>query len=154
MNDKNRNVIIVGGIILVVLVGGFLLLGRTKSKPSSGTSENVLPKTEALPTVDSSVIVDLKADKAKKEVTLSVDGIPSGTQTIEYELSYNAEGDIPKGVIGTIPVDGEKSVTRKITLGTCSSGTCVYDKGVTSIKVSLKFQTASGAQLFEKEFAL
>lgn len=145
---------IVGSIIVAVLVGGFILLGGSKGKNTSTNGDEVLPQSEALPTVDSSVKVELVADRARREVTLSVSNIPAGTDSIEYELSYDAEGGLPKGVIGTIEVDGKKSIERDITLGTCSSGTCVYDKGVTSIKVSLRFQSSKGASIFEKEFDL
>lgn len=154
MTKNNKNLLIAAGVILVVLIVGFFVLNLSKGKKAMTDKEEVLPQQEALPTVDSNVSVDLTADKAKQQVTLTIDGIPSGTESIEYELSYNAEGDIPKGVIGTIPVEGESSVERDITLGTCSSGTCVYDKGVSSINVSLKFQTSAGASLFEKEFEI
>ena len=114
-----------------------------------------MPNTEALPTVDSSVTVNLKADKLKHEVTLSISGVPQGTTKIDYEMSYLAQGDLPKGVIGSIDVAGKSSVEKSgITLGTCSSGACSYDKGVTSIKVSLKFNSDSGAKILEKEFQI
>lgn len=147
--------IIVAVIVIILLLGGFFLL-KNKSgnqKTQSETTDDALPNTEVLPTVDSSVIVDLKADRLKREVTLTIDGVPTGTDTIDYELSYLADGDLPKGVIGTIEVKGKKSIEKSgITLGTCSSGACVYDKGVKSIKVSLKFNSDSGAKIFEKEF--
>jgi len=113
----------------------------------------LLPEGEVFPTVDASTTVELKADRLKREVTLTIEGIPSGTTDIEYEMSYIAEGDLPKGVIGTIEVKGKTTIEKTgITLGTCSSGACVYDKGVKSIKVALKFNGAYGSRSFEKEF--
>jgi hypothetical protein len=153
MNLKDKNVLIAGGVVLVVFIAGFFLLNSRK-KSTQETKENVLPTAQVLPTVDSSVKVELAANAKKTEVTLTVGQVPNGTTDIEYELSYIAEGDLPKGVIGTIPVEGKKDIERKITLGTCSSGTCVFDKGVEKVKVSLKFNSASGAKIFEKEFAI
>jgi hypothetical protein len=46
------------------------------------------------------------------------------------------------------------TVSREITLGTCSSGKCVYDKNVSKVTVTLKFASDKGASKFQKEFSL
>ncbi len=153
---KNKKMALVLLIVSLLVVGG-VFLKVTNSKRETVEEEikkeEVFPKSEILPTVDSSVLVDL-ISKDKKEAVLTIKNIPNGTSAIEYELSYFAKGDLPKGVLGTINVEGEKEVERRITLGTCSSGSCVYDQGVTSIKVNLKFEGDSGSRLFEKEFEI
>lgn len=119
------------------------------------TSEKeILPESELIPTVDASVLVSLTAQNRKREVVLKIKGILNGTQQVEYELSYQTTNDIPKGVIGTIDIENEKEIERKITLGTCSAGKCVYDEGVERIKVYLKFSGDYGSQLFDKEFTI
>lgn len=151
---QRKKMIIFGIVVVVLLLGGVLLINRSKSAQQA--KEDTLPKNEVLPTIDSSVVVTLEADKKKQEVTLSVSHIPKGITKIEYELSYDADVDgqsVQRGAIGDIDVTGS-SITKKITLGTCSSGTCKYDKGVTSVKVSLRFQSEKGASIFEKEFGL
>lgn len=150
---KNKKILIltvtVIGIGLVVVFAYF-----NKPKPKQDNlQDDILPKSEIIPTVDASVMVDLTS-KNNKEVILNINKIPSGTMSIEYELSYLAKGDLPKGVIGTISIDNEDVIERKITLGTCSSGKCVYDQGVEKIKVSLKFSGDYGNRLFEKEFEI
>lgn len=136
--------------MIIVLVILFITLNKPKPK-NEEPQEDVLPKSEIIPTVDANVEVML-IPKSNKEVVLTINKIPSGTTSIEYELSYLAKGDLPKGVIGTIPIETEENIERSITLGTCSSGKCVYDQGVESIKVSLKFVGDYGSRVFEKEF--
>lgn len=152
---KNKNIIALL-VVTILLIGGVFIRVKTsqqKKVKEETKKQEVLPKTEVIPTIDSSVLVDLTS-KDGKEAILTIKNIPSGTSTIEYELSYFAKGDLPKGVVGTIDVEGENGIERKITLGTCSSGSCVYDEGVTSVKVNLKFEGDYGSRLFEKEFEI
>jgi len=141
-----------GIIVIIGLIVLFVSFNKPKPKQEE-PQDDVLPKSEIIPTIDASVEVVL-ISKSNKEVILTIEKIPSGTTSIEYELSYLAKGDLPKGVIGTIVVENDESIERSITLGTCSSGKCVYDQGVEKIKVSLKFIGNYGSRLFEKEFEL
>src|SRR3989338_3685758 len=159
INLKDRNVQMTLGVIVVVLIVGLFASTMNKKSASKSTSnkQDVLPEVEILPTVDSSVQVSLTADKLKQEATLEISSVPAGTISIEYELSYDADVDgnkVPKGAIGTIEFDGEDPVSREITMGTCSSGTCKYDKGVEKIKATLKFSGKYGDRLFEREFEI
>lgn len=153
---KNKKILIVLVIVSVLFIGSVVLKVKSsqqKKMTKEVAKEEILPESEILPTVDSRVLVNLTS-KDKKEATLTIKNIPSGTSIIDYELSYLASGNLPKGVVGTVDVEGKNSVERKITLGTCSSGSCVYDQGITSIKVNLKFEGDYGSQLFDKEFKI
>ncbi|MBP9816128.1 hypothetical protein KBD09_02740 [Candidatus Woesebacteria bacterium] len=158
MIEKNKNMLIVVAVlVLLVAVGFFFVRGNGTNKADEEANEEVLPDIEILPTVADTVIVKITSDAKKQEASLNITGVPEGTESIEYELSYDADIDgekVPKGVIGTIEFDGKEPVKRQITLGTCSSGTCKYDKGIASIKASLKFTGSYGGQLFEGEFEL
>lgn len=154
---KNKKLIGVFIVIIISIVGfvGVQISSKGGRKQETETKkENVLPEGAEIPKVPKSVKVDIETVERGREILLSISGIPEGTEEIEYELSYLASGDLPKGVIGTIKVSGSQSVERQITLGTCSSGRCVYDEGVESISVSLKFNGDYGSKLFEKEFEL
>jgi hypothetical protein len=140
-------------VIILIVIFAFTALTKNTSKISPST-ENVLPVGDVVPTVDSSVVVNVEPLSGNKEITLTIDNLPKGTTSVEYELSYNAKGNVPKGVIGTIDTTAGENIERKITLGTCSSGKCIYDEGVTDIKVSLKFNGDYGARSFEKDFPL
>lgn len=153
---KNKNMLVVGAIIIVLVIVG-LFLTKAGDGGKNNNKASGLPDVELIPTVGPEVKVSLEADKKKQEVTLEIAGIPDGTEIIEYELTYDKIVDkkpVQDGAIGTIEYDGEDPVSRDITLGTCSSGTCKYHEGVKKIKVSLKFQGDYGAQLFQGEFEI
>lgn len=154
---KNKKLLIILLSLTILLIGGVVLrfkgIKKREKKEGNLKRETVLPREEVLPTVDSTVSVNLTS-KDGKEVVLTVENIPLGTETLDYELSYLTSGNLPKGVVGTIEVAGKDKIERKITLGTCSSGTCVYDQGVKKIKVDLKFNGDYGGKLFEKEFEI
>ena len=149
---NNKRPMIIGAIIVLVvlLIGGSLFLNKKTEEPTD--KKNIAPTEATIPTVDSSVKVDLKAVSAGKEVLLTVGAIPAGTTSIDYELSYNTEAQGLQGVIGTMTVDGgKKEVEKQLTLGTCSSGTCVYHKVEGKIQLTLKFSGDYGQKLYEKE---
>ena len=156
---KNKNIVITGVIVLVlVIVGAFLTSRNGSGSKKSVNDTSILPENEVIPTVDSSVIVTVSADKLKHEATISVEDYPDGTTGIEYALSYDATVDgeaVPKGVIGSLEIDKKSSkVSKIVTLGTCSSGTCKYDKILGKVSLELKFQGDYGSQLYQGSFDL
>ena len=151
---KNKKAVIASVVVLVLIVGGVVFFALTKNTAKKSQTEDVLSNEQAIPKVDSSVKVSLEALSGKKEVELTVSGIPSGTSSVEYELSYDAQGQGPQGAIGTADLHGERTLSKKITLGTCSSGTCVYHTVVGGIKLSLLFNGGYGQKIFEKEYDL
>lgn len=153
MKIKNKSIVmIVVSMALILLIGGYFYFFSKKTVQTTKEPE-VTPVEDIIPTVDSSVKVDL-ASSSKKEALLSIDNIPNDTVIIEYSLSYETKQQGLQGVIGTISLDNEQKYEKKITLGTCSSGSCVYHEVLGSIKLSLKFTGDYGERLFEKDFTL
>lgn len=153
MKPEQKKYLIIGGAIIVLLVIGYWLFGRNKQVKTDNMEP--LPTEMVIPTVDSSVKVDLRDAGGGKEVILSADNIPDKTQTVDYELSYNTAQQGLQGVIGTITLaEGDSTFNKKITLGTCSSGNCVYHQVVGKIKLSLKFNGDYGEKVFEKEYKI
>lgn len=153
MKPEQKKFIIIGAVVVLLLVAGFWLVGGRKQKQSD--DREPFPTEMVIPTVNASVKVDLSANANGQEVVLSIDEIPEGTETIDYELAYNTASQGLQGVIGTISLDeGESSYEKEITLGTCSSGKCVYHQVVGKIKLSLKFNGDYGEKVFEKEYEI
>ena len=152
MKIRKQYLIIAGVVIIILLVVIYWFFGR---KNVSNNQALIISPTEAvIPTIDSSVIVDLTSTTAGKEVLLSINKIPSGTNTIDYELSYQTAQQGLQGVIGTITITNDSSYKKTITLGTCSSGKCVYHQVVGKIKLTLKFTGEYGDKIFEKEYGI
>lgn len=152
MKDRKMLLIIVGVLVVALVVVFFFFINR-KGPAVEEERGNVLPKKENLPKIDSSVKVDVKKTPDGRKVVLSIDNIPAGVDDIEYEFSYNTNEGVPRGVLGTIQVNGP-SYEKEIVLGSCSTNVCTYDEGVEKVKVFLKFNSSAGAKIFEKEFVL
>jgi len=167
MKLDRKKMMIVGGALLVLFVffGYRFFAGQ---KPKVRTNEQEAPSDMVFPTVDSSVKVDLISTK-KGEAVLSVNNAPSGTESIEFEMSYlvinedtgDGGGTVSQGAIGKcyeakdIWECGEPSASgRKIILGTCSSGVCRYHNISGPIRISLKFSGSYGNKMFTKEYEL
>ena len=147
----NKKIYIGGLVVLVVLLIGFFVFGRKQA--NKVTVEDVSPTDQILPTVDSSVKVSLTSQTGNKEMLIKVSNMPNNTQLVDYELSYQTAQQGLQGVIGTVTNEGN-SFEKKLTLGTCSSGTCVYHQVVGKIKLTLKFTGEYGEKIFEKEYEL
>ncbi len=141
----------IGIVVLAIIVIGVWRI--RKPRTISTHQSSTLPTQAVIPTVNPSVQVDLKAQNTGKQVELSIGGIPDGTQTIEYEISYNASNRESPGIYSVLTVDpGERNWSKTFDVGTCSSGKCIYDTVVGGMKVQLKFSGSYGEQIFEKEF--
>jgi len=154
MKIENKSTVIVAVVTILILLIGvyFLFLSKKTNKTSDNPEET--PTEVLIPTVDSSVKVDLTGQSGK-EVLLEIDKIPTGTSTIEYSLSYETKQQGLQGVMSLpISLNNETKYKKKITLGTCSSGACVYHEVIGAIKLSLKFSGDYGERIFEKDFTL
>lgn len=144
---------ILGGFFLVLFVfsGYWLLIGRKATV--NNKNEQVVPTDAVIPTIDSSVKISLAPLTGRKEVMLSIKNMPKNTNSLEYILSYETREGGLQGVNSTTEIIGN-DFEKKITLGTCSSGTCVYHNIKDKIKVELVFKGNYGKKIFEKEFSL
>ena len=155
MNASDKKILIIGGVILaVILAGYFVIRGRTSQTVEN--RQDILPTSEVIPTVDSSVIVKLEPFNQRREVTLAVENLPNGTKTLEYEITYETEGGLSEGSASSpADVSGKKKFEKKICLCTQSASVKRFHKlSNYKIKVNLKFEGSYGKKLFEKEFKI
>ena len=139
---KNRKFQIAAGVVVLVLVGGFLVFKNLAVNSQQAVNNNVLPTEAPIPTITADQLgLTLEAGPAKKTIIVTVKNT-SGISAIEYELSYISKGDIPRGAIGQMDLGKTPSV-KEITLGTCSD-VCHYDTDVSNIKIILKITKDDG----------
>lgn len=150
MKLEKKYIYLITPLLILLLVISYWLLGKKSNLETSSTFSS--PTESVIPTVPGSVKVDLVASVAGKEVLLTIKNIPIGTETVDYELSYQTAKQGLQGVIGTISLNGEGRYEKRLTLGTCSSGACVYHQVVGKIKLTLKFTGRGGEKIFEKEY--
>ncbi len=150
----NKKYLTIGIVVVLALVlvgvSGYLFSANKKQNSAVKPS----PTEAVIPTIDSSVMVALASTSAGREVTLTIGRIPSGTESIDYELSYQTAKQGLQGVIGTITTSGGADYKKELTLGTCSSGKCVYHQVVGKIKLTLKFSGSYGEKIFQKEYEI
>ena len=149
----NNTTMVLGGFFLVLFIfsGYWLLIGRKATV--NNKNEQVIPTDAVIPTIDGSVRINLTPLAGRKEVMLSIKNMPKNTNNLEYILSYETiEGGL-QGVNSTAEIT-DSDFEKKITLGTCSSGTCVYHNIKGKIKVELVFKGNNGDKYFTKEYAL
>ena|SRR3989344_5460165 len=152
--NKNK-LLIIGGVLVTILIIGGVLIGSNKGKQQISEEEELLPTEVVIPTVDKSVAIDLVSSSLGREVVLQIKNIPAGTETVEYELSYQTKQQGLQGVIGTVELKSDQSeVDKRLTLGTCSSGTCIYHQVVGKVRLNLRFTGDYGDKVFEKEYQL
>lgn len=150
---KNKNVtiiIIVFALILATLGGYFVLSKNTAKKPIASQAQ----EEEVVPTIlpdDIGLKTTLRDDKKAIKFEINAKDVES----VEYQISYTKEVNgeqVPEGLIGEAKaVSGEDKIQIKYReFGTCSSGTCRYDKVVSSVKILLKLTKKDG-RVFQSE---
>lgn len=140
---KNQKpLIVIGIVLLVVAVGvGIFVMSSKKSVQKTEVSPN---QEEAVATIAPSEIgLNLRTTSDNRKVILEVSKT-EGISGFEYELSYTAKGDIPRGIIGHIDnKTSGQTISQEIVLGTCSD-VCHYDEDVSNIKLVLKVLKTNG----------
>lgn len=128
--------LLIGGAVVISLVGFVIFNIRSKAPETSQDKKEVVRDLS----VDERPYVSLTPNSLGNELTLKISKIPSSVSVVEYELVYNTAAGVTQGVPGSVDADGKTMLDRELTLGTCSSGVCRYDKGVKDIKLSLKLR--------------
>jgi len=153
---KNRKVIKFGVAVLIAIIllsGGYYFFSSNKSsKPSEVIPE---PTKEIIPTIAPKDLgLTLMARSDKRAIKFEITNIKNIT-SLDYEISYVTKGNIPRGAIGHIEVKptDKKIETNYIELGTCSSGKCKYDEGVSKVSLIIKIIKADG-KVYQAEQSL
>lgn len=156
MKDKKIIIGLVAVFLLVVGGGGYYVLSsnQTTGEPAEEEAQAIEDTVPTLTPEQIGLTLTARADnKAVKFAIAKATDITS----VEYEISYMAEGDIPRGAIGKVDaMPGESTIESKfIDLGSCSAGRCKYDVGVTSVTFTLKVTKTDGeVYQVEKSLAL
>ena len=148
-------------LILVIAILGGIFLFRDKIFPTKKEEEAVTTPSPGahftLPeTKEEEVGVTLTPRYDKKAVILKISKIPADVTSVDYELSYEVKGGLPRGVLGKVDIKaGQQTLLREILLGTCSRNVCVYDEGVKKVSLTLKFNKTGGVSTgFAQDYEL
>ena len=138
---------------LALLGGGFFLISK---KRKTSRVEEIAPPESTGRLIETSLeerpYVILVPRTDGREFTLEISRIKNA-KTIEYELVYFSN-NLSRGAIGSIDVDNQTSISRKLLLGTCSRDVCKYDENVTEGSLTLRFRSPDGVRKFVTDFHL
>lgn len=147
MSFLRKNWLLVGFVLLLLLVpGAIYYFASSKKAPVENALIKVQKQEEVVieDVLPSELGLVLLAQQDKKSIDMTLSKLTNIT-SIEYEADYEAEGAIPRGVIGTIIIKpSDKQVTRNVLLGTCSANKCKYDTGVREVRFTLRINYSNG----------
>ncbi len=143
---KNKMMLVgVAAIVVVVAIAGYLFVSKQRAAKAPVVEQT--PEEQAIEMKPEEIGLELTPNKALTEVEMKINDV-SKFNHFDFEMSYDAIVDgeaVPKGAIGSGDINpGETTVDRKITIGTCSSGTCKYDKGVKKIAFLIRLTLKDG----------
>lgn len=149
---ENKKFVIIGAVILVLVILGGSSWYVLSTKKTETTANVPVDQQEAVPTLSPDAIglsltpTDSKGGKAIDMLLTKIAGITS----IDYEVSYNVVGNIPRGVIGHIDINsGDSTAKQQVFLGTCSD-VCHPDNVISAVKFTLKI-TKSDGKIYQVE---
>ena len=148
---QNKGLLISLGILILVIVSGLgiFYVASSHNASSKKAASNVIQQDAPVPTLspdDIGLTLALAQDgqSAGHAIDMEITKI-DGINGIDYDFSYTYSGSLQQGGFGHLDVKaGEDSLKQEIVLGTCSSGTCRYDKDVSHFQVVLRITKSDG----------
>lgn len=150
-------------VILLLSGGGWYFFYYTKPHVQAVQNTNQDQVIKKLSAQDLGLTLSSSSNKQQIQFTI---GNLSGIQAVEYQATYEAdstaaeiaEGGNPRvdrGITGEANLgSGSSNYTSPwLDLGSCSSGTCHYDTGVTSVDLTLKI-TKNDGSIYQAEQSL
>lgn len=147
---------VIAFVILVLAGGGYFILSQNSSD-SADSEEQQGIIDEVIPTMapgDIGLKMVPRSDNRAVKLVLSA---ASDVEKIEFDLVYDADqstsfgeddggsGKVSRNVTDEVMVNGKSPFETKFyDLGSCSSGKCRYDTGVTTIKLEMKVTKKDG----------
>lgn len=140
----NKNLLVGLSLALLIVLGsGYYVLFA--NKPTVSEAPPPSPEETVLMLKPEDIGLTLTARSDKRAVKFEI-AKSSDISSVEYQVTYTAEGDIPRGAIGNIEVEsGDEMIeSNYIDLGTCSSNKCKYDVVVSPVSLLLKITKKDG----------
>lgn len=162
---KNKTPLMIIAIIVVIalIIGGFLLYKNNTSTPEPEPTPSRSDVVEELSAGE--IALNLEASPDNKKIRFEI-GDLTDIKAVSYELTYEAEPSaqekadgaeqrVQRGVVGEAKLKSgdTKYISPWLDLGSCSSGVCKYDVGVTSVSLVLKI-TKDDGKIYQTEESL
>jgi len=139
---QNKNLMIIVGVVLLVIIGGVFMLNKNK-KSETPDEDRALRKrkiTEPVNIIDISErpYILVKPNSDGRNLTIEVDAVKKPATDVEYELEYKS-GSLQQGVFGEFSLASLPASTKQL-MGSCSAGgACTYHEDVTGGTLTTRF---------------
>ncbi|MBP8591231.1 hypothetical protein KBI33_02030 [Candidatus Shapirobacteria bacterium] len=149
---KKQKIII--GVVLVILAGGLIIfLQKGGEKGSSPTISPTPQVNRIIPlTIGEMPHLVLTPKENNHYLVLKLKRVKNA-DGVEFELIYELEDQISRGISGKIDLMGEEA-EKELMLGTCSSGTCRFDEGVTGGEIILNLLQGNQIRSLNAKFVI
>lgn len=135
----------IGAVVVVGIIAGYMFFQNSqRAAQPTGPEDSV--EEQAIEIKPEEIGLVLTPNSNNTEVVMEIENVSKFT-SFEYEMNYDAVVDgetVPRGAIGSGEVENGKSIKRSITIGTCSSGKCKYDTGVSKITFIIRLNLTDG----------
>jgi hypothetical protein len=150
---KNKKSLIIAIVVVVILLTGATFYFLSTRNSAATPVDEPGTEIEVVPTIAPDKLgLTLEMGDDGKRVIMTIKNTKDITG-VDYELSYTAKDDIPRGAIGHADVtEPGKAIKQEIVLGTCSD-VCHYDSDVKNIKLVVKI-TKIDNKIYQSELDL
>jgi len=141
-------------LVLALFGGGWLVWQKTKKPKETGATPTPTPEGIIVEvSLKERPFVSLTPSSDGHWLTINVSRIKEAT-TLEYELLYNTASGAMQGSINTVSLEGRTSYSKRILLGSESSGNYKYDQGVEEGSLTVKLRGLGGLRKSVSQFHL
>lgn len=154
--DKKILIPVIVFVILVLGGGSYFFLSKNSTSSPDDQSQQGIPE-EVIPTLSPAEIGLKMVSRADNRAVKLVLSNATNISKIEFDIVYEADqassfgedeggsGKVSRNVTDELVVDGKSPFeTKYYDLGSCSSGKCRYDTGVTNVKTEMKVTMRDG----------
>ena len=142
MNKKNKNILIIVGVVLLIIVGGIFAMSRGNKTQTTDEDRSLKKRKISEPVniidVSERPYIVIKPNSDGRNLTIEVDALKKDASEMEYELEYKS-GSLQQGVFGSLSLASLPASTKQL-MGSCSAGgSCTYHEDVTGGSLVTRF---------------
>ena len=145
---------IIIGVVLVALISGFIILLKGGGEKESSLTVSPTPQINRIVPLSQEEMpyLVLTPKENNHYLILKIKRVKNA-DGLEFELIYELEDQISRGISGKIDLMGEEA-EKELMLGTSSSGTSRFDEGVTGGEIILNLLQGNQTRSLNTKFVI
>ncbi len=132
-------------LALLIVTSFFLILPPFAHAKKTVPQARAATSTGKVVSASKGVTTSVKFRSDRRAVVATFSNL-SVASNVTYSLSYDSKG-MTQGAGGSLKGDAGDTTTRELLFGTCSSGVCRYDSGITNAKLVITTTLKTGKKV-------